>query len=93
MCGTWDVDGMLAAMPSELFAEWIAYHQQEPWGDDWMQTSFICAVASNLLASKKSELVDLDHYLPKFGTEDKPPRRRVGIGEDEAAMRAVYGGE
>ena len=82
---------MLEEMPSELFSEWVAYHQTAPWGDDWMQTSFICAVASNLLASKRSELVDLDHYVPKFGSDAKKPRRRVGIGEDEAAMAAAYG--
>lgn len=84
-------------MPAEVFDEWFVYfHKFEPWGDSWMQTSYICSVISNLLATKKSEMVDFDYYVPKYeiGESDKGKTERTGeltIEEQQAMLAAVYG--
>jgi hypothetical protein len=33
MCGTWDVDGLMRSMPSDVFAEWLAFFRVSPWGE------------------------------------------------------------
>lgn len=97
MCGTWDVDGLAEVMPAEVFDEWFVYfHKIEPWGDQWLQTSYICSVISNLLATKKSEMVEFDYYVPKydFGGKDKgktAPTGELTIEEQQAMLAAVYG--
>lgn len=97
MCGTWDVDGLAEVIPADVFDEWFVYfHKFEAWGDDWLQTSYICSVISNLLATKKSEMVDFDYYVPKyeFGVDEKGKTARTGeltIEEQQAMLAAVYG--
>jgi hypothetical protein len=96
MCGIWNVDGLAETMPSELFDEWYVYfHKFEPWGDEWLQTSHICSVISNLLASKKSELIDFDYFVPKYdlGGEGKQTKNNgeLSIAEQEKMLEMMYG--
>ena len=51
---------MLENMPAEVFDEWLAFYHVEPFGEDWLQTSYLCSIVLNLLAKKKGDLLDLD---------------------------------
>ena len=51
-----NVDAMLADMEPSQFNEWIAYHQLEPWGDEWVQTGTIAAAVHNSQGQKVSAL-------------------------------------
>ena len=89
MTGTWDVDGLLEQIPAELFTEWIAYYRQEPFGDEWLQTSYICSIVRNLLATKESDILDLDYFVPSFTDKKKRPPR-FDAKAHEAQMAAMF---
>ena len=74
-----NVDAMLADITPEQFNEWIAYHQLEPWGDEWVQTATIASAAHN--AAGNSHLSPLD-FIP-VQTE-----RLVGLSDEQ--MQAKY---
>lgn len=73
---------MLDEMPTELLDEWMAFYRLEPFGEEWLQTSYLCSIVLNLAAK---EAVDLDHFVPDF-TEKK-----TTVINDEAQMAAMYG--
>ena len=81
---------MLAQMPSELFSEWVAYYRNEPFADEWLQTSYLCSIVRNLVATKEADLVDLDHFVPTFSTQPKRPAR-FDAAAHEAKMSAMFG--
>ena len=83
------MDKLLEEIPAELFAEWIAYYRIEPFGDPWLQTSFICSIVRNLLASKESEILPLDHFVPEFSSTKK--RKRFDAAKSEKEMEALFG--
>ncbi len=83
------MDGLLDEIPAELFTEWIAYYRVEPFGDEWLQTSYICAIVRNLLATKESELIDLDYFVPTFTEKQKRPPR-FDAKAHEAKMAAMF---
>ena len=84
------MDKLLEEIPAELFTEWIAYYRLEPFGDPWMQTSFICSIVRNLVASKESEVVPLDYYVPEFSSTKKKPKR-FDAAASEKEMAAMFG--
>jgi len=73
-----------------LFTEWIAYYRLEPFGDEWLQTSYLCAIVRNLVATRESELVDLDHFVPDFGTGYKKTKQ-FDAAAHESQMAAMFG--
>lgn len=73
---------MLDEMPTELLDEWIAFYRLEPFGEEWLQTSYLCSIVLNLAAKDSFEL---DHFVPDF-TEKKKT-----VVDDEAQMAAMYG--
>ena len=62
---------MLEDMPAETFDEWIAFYHVEPFGEDWLQTSYLCSIVLNLLAKNKSDLLELDAFVPEFKRKKK----------------------
>jgi hypothetical protein len=50
-------------MPYAEFIKHIAYRNIAPWGDDWKQTSAVCAATTS--ASTKYKQIDLAPYFPK----------------------------
>jgi hypothetical protein len=56
-----NVDAMLAETTPEQLNEWIAYHQLEPWGDEWVQTATIASAIHN--AQGNSSVSPLD-FIP-----------------------------
>lgn len=51
-----NVDAMLAETTPEQLNEWIAYHQLEPWGDEWVQAATIASAVVNSNGGKTSPL-------------------------------------
>lgn len=56
-----NVDAMLAEIGPEQFNEWIAYHQLEPWGDEWVQTATVASAVHNAAGNSKVSPLD---FLP-----------------------------
>ncbi len=83
------MDNLLEEIPAELFSEWIAFYRLEPFGDPWLQTSFICSIVRNLVATKQGDLVDLDHFVPKFGKVANRPKK-FDAAAHEAQMAAMF---
>jgi hypothetical protein len=83
-----NVDQMLDSITSEQFAEWVAFYRCEPFGEGWMQTSYICSMMVNILASSRADQVNLDHFLPEFA-QQKP--QKMTVADDEAEMAALFG--
>lgn len=88
MLGEWDVDRMLAEIPSELFSEWIAYYKLEPFGDEWLMTSYLCATMCNLASGKSTDMIELDYFVPKFKSAKQ--RKRFDAKAHEAKMAAMF---
>lgn len=44
---------MLDRMSPRLFNEWWAYHDLEPFGEDWAQTGMTCSLIANTMGGKK----------------------------------------
>ena len=88
--GTWDVDSLLEQIPAETFSEWIAFYRIEPFGEPWLQTSYLCSIVRNLVATKQTELVKMDHFVPSFGTAGKRPEQ-FDAAAHEAKMAAMFG--
>jgi len=80
---------MLESITSEQFAEWIAFFRCEPFGERWLQTSFICSMINNVVSTKASDSVDLDYFLPKFAQAQKA--KTIDIKTDEQQMKARFG--
>lgn len=83
-----NVDEMLERITSEQFAEWIAFYRCEPFGENWLQTSYVCAMINNVVATKQSDSVDLDFFMPSFAKEKK---RAISVNQDEMEMMARFG--
>ena len=93
----WDVDGLLEAMTPEQMSGWMAYHQIEPFGDEWQQAGTIAAVTFNTLASiaagfgghkmKRNEYKEPEDFIP--GAE--PRSRATTVAEQKAAIQATIG--
>ncbi len=62
---------MLEDMPAEVFDEWLAFYHVEPFGEDWLQTSYLCSIVLNLLAKNKGDLLELDAFVPQFTKKKK----------------------
>lgn len=78
---------MLEDMPAEVFDEWLAFYHVEPFGEEWLQTSYLCSIVLNLLAKNKNDLLELDDFVPKFGKK----RRQKKVIDDEQINRMRYG--
>ena len=73
---------MLDEMPAELLDEWMAFYKLEPFGEEWLQVSYLCSIVLNLAAK---DSVDLDHFVPDF------TKKKKTVVDDEAQMAAMYG--
>ena len=41
------VDQLVRSMSVDEFAEWQAFYQLEPFGEDWRQTAYVCTMIGN----------------------------------------------
>jgi hypothetical protein len=73
---------MLAEIGPERFNELIAYHQLEPWGDEWVQTGTVACAVHN--AAGNSRVSPLD-FIP--GQEE----RVSGLEDIHATAKRIGG--
>ncbi len=68
--GEWDVDGMLDAMPSPLFAEWCEFRAREPMSQGfYIGTAILSKMVADACGAKHAKVED---FMPKFeGTKVK----------------------
>lgn len=52
---------MLSTISVEQFDEWKGFYQLEPWGEEWMQTGFICA---SIFTAMTGEEFNPKRFLP-----------------------------
>jgi hypothetical protein len=81
---------MLERITSEQFAEWVAFYRCEPFGERWLQTSYVCSMINNVVASKASDSVELDYFLPAYA-RGQGEKKVIDINQDEAEMLARFG--
>lgn len=63
--GEWDVDAM-GAMPMPLLAEWMAYWQVEPFGDEWRRTGRLATIVAAAAGAKVEGDLE-EKFLPGGG--------------------------
>lgn len=62
---------MLRSIPGTLLAEWMAFFELEPWGQEWLQTGTIASMIVNMQRDpKKSEPVAPTDFIPGY----RPPK-------------------
>jgi hypothetical protein len=92
----WDVDGMLARMPSRLFAEWQAYDRLDPigaWRGDLL-AGIVAATIANVHRDPKQrrDPYTANDFMPVWEPKPEP----VTTWEDQLRMvellNAAFGG-
>lgn len=84
---------MLASMSPGEFDEWVLDHQDEPWGDDWLQASVIATAIINEMRRQASpeskDFLPLDKFVPK--ESNVPEESGEGSITSLTMMRARIG--
>mgnify|MGYP005826773551 CR=1 FL=1 len=78
------MDAMLAGIPSELFAEWMAYAELEPFGGaaDNHRTGTLAATIANTSGKLEEPMLPSD-FFPNPDLEEQQPER------DDLAARLI----
>lgn len=91
--GRHDVDGLLAEMSSSQLAEWIAFYQLEPWGEERadLRAGIVASTIANVNRSQKQKKpYKPDDFMPRFDVEPEEPAETAM--RLMAQMRAALGG-
>jgi hypothetical protein len=89
VAGTWNVDGLLGAIPVDLFMEWIEYASFRPIGEraaDARAAVLPCMLA-NMFGKKGSRQRTLDEFL--IAHEPKE-RKQMSADQIDAVLRGAY---
>lgn len=90
---------MLEAMPLPLFYEWMAYYNEEPFGEERadVRSAIVAQTVANRHRGKHERPHKLSSFLPKFGEEKKVQRPKQSRSEMEmlfgmfaAGMKTVH---
>lgn len=87
------MDGLLAELSSQQLAEWLAYFQLEPWGEDRadLRTGIVASTVANANRSPKQKRpYQPDDFMPHFDGEDEAPE--VSAQRLMAQMKSALGG-
>ncbi len=81
---------MLAEMTSAQFAEWMAYAQLEPWGEERadLRAGIIASTQANVMRGKKGKPFKPQDFMPTF----EPENEDVAQARLLARARAALGG-
>ena len=74
---------MLSRMDSKEFAEWMAFYNLEPFGDEWRQAGMQCATTANCAAFRKGKAKQIEEFMPI-----KNQQREVDAAKQHARFRA-----
>ena len=67
------VERLLNEISAAELSEWAAYYRFEPFGDEWQQTSYICAMTGNAAGGRKGG----GKFKPQDFMPVKQPIRRA----------------
>ena len=76
------VSEMLQKMSSREFAEWMAFHGIEPFGDEWRQTGMACSVQANVWKGK-GKAFSVEDFMPVSVRHEEK-----SVGEQHKGFRA-----
>ena len=78
-------------MSSMEFAEWIAYSQVEPWGEERadLRAALICKILADINTPKGKQPMKLTDFLLKFDRE-KPTQTVDEMIGTVAQINAIY---
>jgi hypothetical protein len=82
------VEELLDRISSAELSEWVAYYRSEPFGNDWQQTSYLCAMVGNGAGGKKNG----GTFKPADFLPVKPLKRRQ-TGEQMLAIFRILAGK
>jgi len=82
---------MLAEMTSAQFAEWMAYAQLEPWGEERadLRAGIIASTMANSMRSKKGKPFKPQDFMARF----EPESEEAAVARMLAKTRAALGGK
>lgn len=87
------MDGLLAELSSQQLAEWIAYFQLEPWGEERadLRAGIVASTIANVNRSaKQRKAFEPKEFMPRFDAEPEAPE--TSALRLMAQMRAALGG-
>lgn len=75
-------------MAAELFSEWMAYAQLEPFGEDRMDLRFadFQALYANAHRGKGKPAFEAKHFLRRFDEDHEERQRKRAEGQGKAAV-------
>lgn len=79
-----DVDGLLGELSSSQLAEWLAFYQLEPWGEERadLRAGIVASTIANANRSQKQKKpYTPEDFMPRFDGEEEDP--------EETAMRLM----
>lgn len=79
-------------MSSALFAEWLAYYQVEPFGEERadLRAGIVASTIANVNRSSKSaKRFAPQDFMPKFTPDDEAERTRRLLAQARAALGGV----
>jgi hypothetical protein len=81
-------------MSSMEFAEWMAYSQIEPWGEERadLRTALICKVSADINTPAGKPRAKLEDFMLKFDRE-KPTQTTDEMIGTAAQISAIYGAQ
>jgi hypothetical protein len=91
--GRHDVDGLLDELSSAALAEWLAYFQLEPWGEERadLRAGIVASTVANVnRPAKRKKAFEPKDFMPRFDAEPEAPE--TGTLRLMAQMRAALGG-
>ncbi len=81
--GEADVDALLDRLPADLFMEWQAYYQIEPWGEDRadLRAGIVASVIANTHrdARRKPEPYQPADFMPRF----EPTKKKLQTWQEQ----------
>lgn len=84
------MDGLLAELTSRQVAEWLAYAQVEPWGEDRadLRAGIVAATVANAFRRQDSRAFTPQDFMPDFAEDEDPDAASARL---MAALKAALG--
>lgn len=82
---------MLTELSSWQIAEWMAYYNLEPFGEqvEWLRSGAICSVIANVNRGQKGKVFTPEDFMPPKEEHNKHPRKQT-VEQQERAIRQIY---
>jgi hypothetical protein len=84
MAGRLKVNEVLQELSSREISEWMAFWENEPFGDEWRQAATVAA-ASSMAWAKPGAKISPEQFMPSHPPDDEPI-------EDDAAFLMAWQG-